>query len=73
MSRQDREFDIVVFGATGFTGRLVAEGRDLPVHHDFRAVLAQVLTRSLGVSRSAALSLFADMQWDTRLDALMRS
>lgn len=25
MSRQDREFDIVVFGATGFTGRLVAE------------------------------------------------
>ena len=49
------------------------EGRDLPVHHDFRAVLAQVLTRSLGVSRSAALSLFADMQWDTRLDALMRS
>jgi uncharacterized protein (DUF1501 family) len=49
------------------------EGRDLPVHHDFRAVIAQVLQRSQGLDRTALDLLFPGFAWDASLDGLMRA
>ena len=49
------------------------EGRDLPVHHDFRAVLAQVLQRSQGLTRPAIDALFPGFAWDHSLNGLMRA
>jgi uncharacterized protein (DUF1501 family) len=49
------------------------EGRDLPVHHDFRAVIAQVLQRSQGLDRTALDRLFPGFAWDASLDGLMRA
>jgi uncharacterized protein (DUF1501 family) len=49
------------------------EGRDLPVHHDFRAVLAQVLRASQGLSGAEIDRLFPGFAWDTSLDGLMRA
>ena len=47
------------------------EGRDLPVLHDFRAVLAQALRSGLGSSDSQLQTLFPGANWDSRLDGLM--
>lgn len=47
------------------------EGRDLPVHHDFRAVLAQVLRGTQGVSDEALTQLFPGYAWDRALDGLI--
>lgn len=52
-------------------GRL-NEGRDLPVLHDFRAVLAQVLARGLGLPDSRLADIFPGARWDTTLDGLVR-
>lgn len=49
------------------------EGRDLPVHHDFRAVLAQVLGRGLGLGDSQLSDVLPGLQWDPRLDGLLRT
>lgn len=49
------------------------EGRDLPVHHDFRAVFAQVLRASQGLSAKETDRLFPGFSWDARLDGLMRA
>lgn len=49
------------------------EGRDLPVHHDFRGVLAQVLRSNLGLSHSDTDRLFPGFAWDAALDGLMRT
>lgn len=54
------------------TGNL-HEGRDLPVHHDFRAVLAHVLRASLGLNASQLDALFPGFAWDASLDGLMHS
>lgn len=49
------------------------EGRDLPVHHDFRAVFAQVLRATQGLSAAETDQLFPGFSWDARLDGLMRA
>ena len=49
------------------------EGRDLPVHHDFRAVFAQVLRASQGLSAAETDRLFPGFRWDSRLDGLMQA
>ena len=49
------------------------EGRDLPVHHDFRAVLAQVLHRNQGLDHATLQGLFPGYAWDPALDALMHT
>jgi uncharacterized protein (DUF1501 family) len=49
------------------------EGRDLPVHHDFRAVIAQVLQRTQGLDRPALDRLFPGFSWDMSLNGLMRA
>jgi uncharacterized protein (DUF1501 family) len=49
------------------------EGRDLPVHHDFRGVLAQVLRSTQGLQASQLERLFPGFAWDASLDGLMRA
>jgi len=49
------------------------EGRDLPVHHDFRAVLAQVLRKSQGVGNAQLERLFPGFAWDAQLDSMLRT
>ena len=58
---------------TGLTTGDLHEGRDLPVHHDFRAVLGQVLHRSQGLARPAIDALFPGFTWDNTLNGLMRA
>ena len=48
------------------------ESRDLPAHHDYRAVLAQVMRATFGTTDSALASLLPNANWDARLDGLMR-
>jgi uncharacterized protein (DUF1501 family) len=49
------------------------EGRDLPVLHDFRGVLAQVLRRSFSLSDTQLATVFPGGRWDAGLDGLMRA
>jgi uncharacterized protein (DUF1501 family) len=49
------------------------EGRDLPVLHDFRGVLAQVLRACQGLGPAQLDRLFPGFTWDAGLDALMRA
>jgi uncharacterized protein (DUF1501 family) len=58
---------------SGLTKANLHEGRDLPVHHDFRAVLAQVLRANQGLSATETDRLFPGFAWDPSLDGLMRA
>jgi uncharacterized protein (DUF1501 family) len=49
------------------------EGRDLPVHHDFRAVFAQVLRSNQGLRAAELDKLFPGFAWDASLNGLMQS
>lgn len=49
------------------------EGRDLPVHNDFRAVLAQVLRSTHGLNHGELDRLFPGFAWDKSLDGLLRT
>ena len=49
------------------------EGRDLPVHHDFRAVIAQVLRSAQGLGNNEIDVLFPGFAWDASLDGLLRA
>ena len=57
---------------TGLGRGNLNEARDLPAHHDYRAVLAQVLRGTFGLSDSALASVLPGAQWDTRLGGLLR-
>ncbi len=48
------------------------EARDLPAHHDYRAVLSQVLRATFAMPDSALATVLPGARWDTRLDGLMR-
>jgi uncharacterized protein (DUF1501 family) len=48
------------------------EGRDLPVLHDFRAIVAQALARNFGLSESRLAELFPGATWDAGLDGLLK-
>jgi uncharacterized protein (DUF1501 family) len=48
------------------------EGRDLPVHHDFRGVFAQVLRSTQGLAHADIDRLFPGFAWDSALDGLLR-
>jgi len=56
----------------GLASRNLNEARDLPAHHDYRAVLAQVLRATFAMPDSAMASVLPGSKWDTRLDGLMR-
>jgi uncharacterized protein (DUF1501 family) len=58
---------------SGLAQSKLHEGRDLPVHHDFRAVLAQVLRRTQGLNSLEVDRLFPGFAWDVSLDGLMRA
>jgi uncharacterized protein (DUF1501 family) len=56
---------------TGLARGNLNENRDLPAHHDYRAVLAQVLRSTFTTNDSQLQSLLPGSNWDSRLDALM--
>lgn len=58
---------------TGLEAGNLNERRDLPVHHDFRAVLAQVLRGAQGLAPAQIERLFPGFAWDRGLDGLMRA
>ena len=57
---------------TGLARGNLNEARDLPAHHDYRAVLAQLLRSTFAMSDSAMASVLPSSKWDTRLDGLVR-
>jgi uncharacterized protein (DUF1501 family) len=48
------------------------DNRDLPAHHDYRAVLAQALRSTFALPDSQLQALLPGSQWDQRLDGLLR-
>ena len=56
---------------TGLARGNLNEGRDLPAHHDYRAVLAQVLRSGFGLGDSQLADLLPGTRWDARLDGLL--
>lgn len=58
---------------SGLSAANLHEGRDLPVHHDFRAVLAQVVRHTQGIKANALDRIFPGFAWDAALDNVMRS
>jgi len=46
------------------------EGRDLPAHHDYRAVLAQVLRGAFAFGDSQLAEVLPGAKWDKRLDGI---
>ncbi|CAN5272540.1 DUF1501 domain-containing protein [soil metagenome] len=57
---------------TGLARGNLNEGRDLPAHHDYRAVLAQVLRSNFSLGDSQLASVLPDTRWDGRLDGLLK-
>ena len=57
---------------TGLARGNLNEARDLPAHHDYRAVLAQVLRTTFAMTDSALASVLPNTKWDTRLDGIVR-
>ena len=57
---------------TGMARGNLNEARDLPAHHDYRAVLAQVLSSTFAMPDSALATVLPNTSWDTRLNAMMR-
>lgn len=49
------------------------EGRDLPVHHDFRGVFSQALMRCLGMPERNVADLFPGFRSDTSLQGLFKA
>jgi uncharacterized protein (DUF1501 family) len=57
---------------TGMAPGNLNEGRDLPAHHDYRAVLAQVLRATFALPDSSLATVLPGASWDSRLDGLLR-
>ena len=57
---------------TGLARGSLNEARDLPAHHDYRAVLAQVLRSTFAMQDSTLATVLPNTKWDARLDGLMR-
>ncbi len=57
---------------TGLARGNLHQNRDLPAHHDYRAVLAQALRKTFAVSDSQLQTLLPGAQWDQGLDAVFR-
>jgi uncharacterized protein (DUF1501 family) len=57
---------------TGLARGNLNENRDLPAHHDYRGVVAQVLRSSFALSDSALATVLPGAKWDAGLDGLMR-
>jgi uncharacterized protein (DUF1501 family) len=57
---------------TGLARGNLNENRDLPAHHDYRAVLAQVLRGTFALPDTALANVLPGAKWDSGLDKLMR-
>ena len=57
---------------TGLARGNLNEGRDLPAHHDYRAVLAQVLRGTFALGDTQLASVLPLVNWDRRLDGLLK-
>ena len=57
---------------TGLARGNLNDARDLPAHHDYRAVLAQVFNRNFSITDVGLATLLPGANWDARLDGLMR-
>jgi uncharacterized protein (DUF1501 family) len=57
---------------TGLAAGNLNENRDLPAHHDYRTVLAQVLRGTFGLSDSALATILPGAKWDMGLDSMLR-
>ncbi len=57
---------------TGLARGNLNEGRDLPAHHDYRAVLAQVLRATFALGDTQLASALPNTSWDARLDGLLK-
>ena len=55
---------------TGLAQSNLNEGRDLPAHHDYRAVLAQVLRGTFALGDAQLAAVLPGASWDQRLDGL---
>lgn len=55
---------------TGLAQGNLNEGRDLPAHHDYRAVLAQVLRGTFALGDAQLAAVLPGASWDQRLDGL---
>ena len=57
---------------TGLARGNLNEARDVPAHHDYRAVLAQLMHSTFAMPDSALAGILPNTNWDTRLDGLLR-
>ncbi len=57
---------------TGLARGNLNDNRDLPAHHDYRAVLAQALRSTFALPDSQLQTLLPGSNWDQRLDGLFR-
>ena len=55
---------------TGLARGNLNEGRDLPAHHDYRAVLAQVMRGTFALGDGQLADVLPGAKWDKRLDGL---
>lgn len=56
---------------TGLARGNLNEGRDLPAHHDYRAVLAQVLRSTFALGDAQLSAALPGVNWDRRLDGIL--
>jgi uncharacterized protein (DUF1501 family) len=57
---------------TGMAPGNLNERRDIPAHHDYRAVLAQVLRATFALPDPSLATVLPGTSWDSRLDGLLR-
>ena len=58
---------------TGLARANLNEARDLPAHHDYRAVLAQVLRATFAMPDSVLATVLPGSSWDARLEGVLRT
>jgi uncharacterized protein (DUF1501 family) len=58
---------------SGLAAGNLHDNRDLPVHNDFRGVLAQVLRSTQGLANADMDLLFPGFTWDKTLDGMLRA
>ena len=58
---------------SGLAKSALNEGRDLPVHHDFRSVFAQILRANFGLKERLLQDLFPGGAFDERLVSLLKT
>ena len=58
---------------SGLSKNQLNEGRDLPVHHDFRVILSMAIQRSLGLTKNQTTQVFSGFHVDQGLVGLFKA